>query len=66
VKIADFGMANLQVPTKMLETSCGFESIPVTLSLDHLIMQVLKLLRETNMMAQFRMSGAVESFCLLS
>jgi serine/threonine protein kinase len=23
VKIADFGMANLQVPTKMLETSCG-------------------------------------------
>jgi len=23
VKIADFGMANLQVPTKLLETSCG-------------------------------------------
>ena len=23
VKVADFGMANLQVPTKLMETSCG-------------------------------------------
>lgn len=24
IKIADFGMANLQIPSELLETSCGY------------------------------------------